>query len=278
MNIERPTDEQLAMADAAKDRAFSDIFPIVEPAPKPRATGLTEIRSPAYSLPQLAGIVEALGDYIDSVKWTCGTQRLLPRAQVKAINDYLHGQGIEVSTGGLIETVLPHGEAAVYRYLEQSKELGFDIVELSSAMVSISLADKCSLVKAVNALGMKAKPEVTGWSPGDRGRVSADKMIREAEAVIEAGAWTVMIEEDGIFSSGNDANAARDWNLDVVWRLASRIPDEKLYWEASSVSIIRWLLNSFGPAVNIFSGADELGYIAAFRSGTFAMTISAFKG
>ncbi|MEZ5707953.1 MAG: phosphosulfolactate synthase [Blastomonas sp.] len=266
------------MTDAARDRAFSDIIPIIDPALKPRQTGLTEIRSPAYSLAQLGGIVDLLGDYIDSVKWTCGTQRLIPRDKVREINSYLHDNNIEVSTGGLIETVLPLGAAAVHRYLEQSRELGFDIVELSSALVSVSLQDKCNLVKAVNALGMKAKPEITAWTPGDRGKVSGDKMVREAEAMLEAGAWTIMVEEDGIFSSGNTGNSASEWNRDVVWRLASRIPEERLYWEASSVAIIRWLLNSFGPDANIFSGADELGYIAAFRSGTFAMQIGAFKG
>lgn len=278
MNIERPIQEHKATKDASMERAFSDIVPIVEPKPKPRTNGLTEIRSPAYSLLQLRGIVESLGDFVDSVKWTCGTQRLMSREAVAEINGYLHQNAIEVSTGGLIETVLPLGPSAVHRYLEQSKELGFDIVELSSALVSVSLQDKCNLVKAVNALGMKAKPEVTGWTPGDRGKVSSEKMIREAEAMIEAGAWTIMIEEDGLFSSGNTANDERDWNRDAVWRIASRLPEEMLYWEASSVGIIRWLLNSFGPNVNIFSGAEELGYIAAFRSGTFAMQISGFDG
>src|SRR3546814_2100114 len=60
MNIERPLQEQKAMTDA-KERAFSDIVPIVEPRPKPRNIGLTEIRSPAYSLHQLAGIVDEIG-------------------------------------------------------------------------------------------------------------------------------------------------------------------------------------------------------------------------
>ena len=67
----------------AKERAFSDIVPIVEPRPKPRTVGLTEIRSPAYSLQQLTGIVEGLGDFVDSVKWTCGTQRLMSREKVR---------------------------------------------------------------------------------------------------------------------------------------------------------------------------------------------------
>src|SRR3546814_17350605 len=104
---------------------------------------------------------------------------------------------MEVATGGLMEPVLPRGEGAGHRYLEQSKELGFDIGERSSALVSVSVEDKVNLVKAVNALEMKAKPEITGWSPGDRGKVSPEKMIREAEAMVAAGAWKIMVAEDG---------------------------------------------------------------------------------
>lgn len=91
-----------------------------------------------------------------------------------------------MSSGGLIETVLPLGEKAVRKYLEESKELGFYIIELSSALISISLKDKCALVKCVADMGLKAKPEVTAWSPGDRGRTSVDKVIQESAAVIEA--------------------------------------------------------------------------------------------
>src|SRR3546814_8281591 len=74
----------------------------------------------------------------------------------------------------------------------------------------------------------------------------SEKMIREAEAMVEAGAWKIMIEEDGLFSSGNTANDERDWNRDAVWRIASRIPEAMLYCEASSMTIIRSLLSSFG--------------------------------
>src|SRR3546814_11850746 len=97
MNIERPLQEQKAMTDA-KERAFSDIVPIVEPRPKPRNIGLTEIRSPAYSLHQLAGIVAGLGDFVDSVTWTCGTQRLVSRYRVRENHASLHPNPIEVST------------------------------------------------------------------------------------------------------------------------------------------------------------------------------------
>jgi phosphosulfolactate synthase (CoM biosynthesis protein A) len=266
------------MSTGDSELAFSDVFPITDPLPKPRDTGLTEVRTAARSLTEIRGYTDTLAPYLDSVKWTVGTQRLLPRAQVIEINTYLHDHRIEVSSGGMLETVLPFGAKAVRRYLEQSKELGFDIIEISSALVAVSVEDKCRIVKEVLDVGLKPKPEVTAWSPGDRGTVSADKVIHEAEAALEAGAWKVMIEEDGIFSSGNTGNAADTWNRDLVWRLATRVPQQMLYWEASSVDIILWLINSFGPDVNLFGSDEHLGYIASFRSGAFVTNTAAFRG
>jgi len=131
--------------------------------------------------------------------------------------------------------------------------------------------------KKVLDVGLKPKPEVNAWSPGDRGHVSADKVVREAEAVLEAGAWKVMIEEDGIFSTGNTGNARDRWNRDLAWRLADRVPQEVPYWEASAHEIVMWLLNSFGPDVNLFGGDEQLGYIASFRAGAFVTNTAAFR-
>lgn len=263
--------------DPELDLAFSDIVQIGRLPSKPREVGLTEIRTAARSLADIHGYTDTLAPYLDSVKWTVGTQRLLPRWQVSEINAYLHQQQIEVSSGGMIEAVLPLGAKAVRRYIEQSKELGFDIIEISSAMVAISVEDKCRVVKEVLDVGLKPKPEVTAWSPGDRGIVSVDKVIREAEAVLAAGAWKVMIEEDGIFSTANTGNAPETWNRDLAWKLAGRIPQDRIFWEASSLEIILWLINSFGPEVNLFGGDEHLGYIAAFRAGVFVTNTATMR-
>ncbi|QUQ64369.1 phosphosulfolactate synthase [Kutzneria sp. CA-103260] len=257
--------------------AFSDVFPITNPQPKPRDTGLTEVRTAARSLSDIRGYTDTLAPYLDSVKWTVGTQRLLRREQVSEINSYLHEHQIEVSSGGMIETVMPYGAKAIRRYLEQSKELGFDIIEISSAMVAISVEDKCRIVKEVLDVGLKPKPEVTAWTPGDRGVVSTDKAVRETEMVLAAGAWKVMVEEDGIFSTANTGDPREKWNQDLAWRLATRIPQEFLYWEASSLDIVMWLINSFGPDVNLFGGDEHLGYISSFRAGAFVLNTAAMR-
>ncbi len=264
------------MSKPDSELAFTDIIPIAAPRPKPRAVGLTEVRTPAHSLARIADYVDTLGPYLDSVKWTVGTQRLMPRGKVREINEYLHQNQIEVSSGGLLETVVRQGEGAIRAFLEESKELGFDIIEISNAFYTMSVADKCKLVKAVLEYGMKPKPEINAWVTGDRKNISADKVILEADAVIEAGAWKVMIEEDGIFSDANTGGDPSTWNRDLAWKLASKIPLEYLYWEASSIEINVWLINAFGPDVNLFGGDEHLGYIASFRSGTFYTNVARF--
>lgn len=259
--------------------AFSDVLPIVEPRPKPRNIGLTEVRTPATSIAYHAGYVETLADYLDSVKWTVGSQRLVRREKVLEVNTYLHEHQIEVSSGGLLEAVIPHGEKAVRAFLDEAAQLGFDIIAVSSGSVVISLEEKCQIVRAVADAGLKPKPEVFGASPIPRGYgpnsyVSAAKVIHECEAVLEAGAWKIMIEEDGVF----DGADPEKWKRDLAWALGTKIPQEYLYWEASSLVVAVWLIAQFGPDVNLFTGPEWLGYLSSFRLGVFGPTAGRIGG
>jgi phosphosulfolactate synthase (CoM biosynthesis protein A) len=258
------------MPSPDSELAFSDVLPIARPRPKPRDVGLTEVRTPAHGLNYIRDYVEMLGDHLDSVKWTVGTQRLVSREKVRAVNSYLAGHGIGVSSGGLLESVLPHGEKAVRAFLDESRELGFTIIEISTGNIVLSLEDKCALVKATREAGLLPKPEIFGASPLPGGYqpgsyVSATKIIIECEALLEAGAWKLMIEEDGLFDGGNPEK----WHRDLAWSIAARIPQRHLYWEASSLALAGWLLAQFGPDVNIFTGPEWLGYLAAGRVGAF---------
>jgi len=85
--------------------------------------------------------------------------------------------------------------------------------------------DKCAIVKATLEAGLLPKPEVFGASPLSGGYVpgsyvSVGKIIGECEALIEAGAWKLMIEEAGLF----DGNDPEKWRRDMAWSIATRIP------------------------------------------------------
>src|SRR5215470_9820645 len=96
------------MAEPKNDRAFPFLRVNRRP-PKPRKTGLTEIRGPYYSpmgRRYLEDIFETMGAYVDALKFAGGSFSLMPHAAVKGIIEICHRHNVLVSTGGFLEYVL----------------------------------------------------------------------------------------------------------------------------------------------------------------------------
>lgn len=258
----------MANDNPRSELAFASVLPIVEPRPKPRKTGLTELRDKAISLRQLQDIVEVMGDYVDSVKWTSGGQRLVSADLVKAKNSYLRERGIEVSSGGFLERVLLAGGSAPRRFLQEAKALGFTTIEVSSGSAILPLADKLDLIKAVIDAGLKAKPEVAmAYSPAGRNPeippANVDMIIYECEKSLEAGAWKITIEEDGVF------RYVKEPAYDLVYKLVRTIGLDRLMFEASDNVTFNWLIRTFGCDVNIFVDPSDLMALTGLRTGVW---------
>lgn len=56
---------------------------------------------------------------------------------VKLCHDY----GVLVSTGGFLDYVLTKGPEAVNHYIEECKQTGFDIIEISCGLITIPADD-----------------------------------------------------------------------------------------------------------------------------------------
>jgi phosphosulfolactate synthase (CoM biosynthesis protein A) len=61
----------------------------------------------------------------------------MPRKVLRSLLELCHAHNVLVSTGGFIEHVLTLGPEAVRRYIQECKEVGFDIVEISSGFITI---------------------------------------------------------------------------------------------------------------------------------------------
>ena len=150
------------------ERAFS-FLRVNQVSPKPRATGLTEIRGPYYTplgKRQLEDILETMGEYVDSLKFAGGSFSLMPRPVLVELLKACHDHDVLVSTGGFLEYVLTQGPDAVSKYIEECKRVGFDIIELSCGFITIPADDWLRLIERVKKAGLKAKPEigpVWGW-------------------------------------------------------------------------------------------------------------------
>jgi phosphosulfolactate synthase (CoM biosynthesis protein A) len=254
-------------------KAF-DFVEISEVPPKPRKTGVIEIRGPYYA-PTTIGYVKDLlemwGDYIDGFKFAGGSMRLLSVDMAKSILKICHDRDVYVSTGGFVERIIVQGTDAVDRYLEECKSLGFDVVEVSSGLAPIPLEDKVEIVKQVKKMGMIPKPEISlmigagagthivGYKPKLR---SVDDLMKEARAHLKAGAHIMMLESEGI----TEDLPPSKWRTDVIKKLVSEFGFESWMFESSDPPVFKWYLKNFGSNVNLFIDHSQIVEYTAWRT------------
>jgi phosphosulfolactate synthase (CoM biosynthesis protein A) len=257
----------------AEARAFAFLRTNERPA-KPRSRGVTEIRGPYYTpmgRRYLEDILETMGAYVDGLKFAAGSFSLMPRKVVRGLLNLCHDHGVLVSTGGFIEHVLTLGPDAVSRYIEECKDLGFDIVEVSSGFITIPTDDWLRLIEKVQKAGLKAKPEV-GIQFGAGGATavaeleaegtrSPDWPISQARRFLEAGAYMIMVESEGITEN------VKTWRTDVAAKFISQLGLEKLMFEAAEPEVFAWYIKNYGPEVNLFVDHSQIVQLECLRSG-----------
>ncbi|MBI5490699.1 MAG: phosphosulfolactate synthase [Deltaproteobacteria bacterium] len=255
-------------------RAF-DFVRLNEREAKPRTRGITEIRGPYYSAlghNALTDILTTMGPWVDTLKFAGGSFALMPRRVVRELTELCHQHDVLVSTGGFIEHVLAHGgKELVNRYIVECRELGFDIVELSAGFVTLPTDDWLRLVERVQQAGLRAKPEV-GIQFGAGGATAAAELAAEgtqdpawaiarAKRFLDAGAYQVMIESEGITES------VERWRTDVPAKFIAALGLEKLMFEAADPAVFSWYVTNYGPEVNLFVDHSQIIQLEALRSG-----------
>jgi phosphosulfolactate synthase (CoM biosynthesis protein A) len=245
--------------------------------PKPRRTGLTEIRGPYYTpigTRYLTDLFETVGAYVDAFKFGGGSFAIMPAHVVKALIDLCHQNDVSVSTGGFIEYVLTQGPQAVERYLERCRDLGFDTVELSGGFITIPPTATLKLIDQVHAAGMKAKVEV-GIQFGAGGASSEEALqsqgtrdiglvISQAKRFVEeGGADAIMLESEGI----TESVPRERWRTDVPGKFAEALGLEILMFEAADPDVFSWYVQTFGPDVNLFVDHSQIVQLECLRAG-----------
>jgi phosphosulfolactate synthase (CoM biosynthesis protein A) len=241
---------------------------------KPRSRGITEIRGPYYSAMgkrYLQDVLETMGEYVDSLKFAGGSFALMPDEALKGIIETAHKHDMMISTGGFIEYVLTQGKEAVDKYVEACREVGFDIIEISSGFISIPTDDWLRLVERVQKAGLKAKPEV-GIQFGAGGDTVAGEleaegtrdpewMISQARRFIDAGAYMIMIESEGITEN------ADPWRTDIPAEVINALGLEKVMFEAADPGVFEWYVKNYGAEVNLFVDHSQIVHLETLRRG-----------
>ena len=255
------------------ERAFA-FLRLNERPSKPRTRGVTEIRGPYYTpvgRRYLEDLLETMGEHVDTLKYAGGSFALMPRDAVRALNDVCHEHEVEVSTGGFLEYVLTQRGDAVQQYLDECRELGFDIVEISSGFVTLPVEDLVRLTKAVREAGLKPKPEV-GIQFGAGGTSSVEALEAEgtrdvgyaielAKRHLDAGAHMIMIESEGI------TEQVREWRTDVVARIVGDLGLEHVMFEAAEPDVFSWYIKNYGIDVNLFVDHSQIVQLEGLRAG-----------
>ena len=241
---------------------------------KPRTEGITEIRGPYYTpmgRHYLEDVLETMSSYVDSLKFAGGSFTLMPRRALLEITKLCHEHDVLVSTGGFLEHVLTQGKDAVNSYIRECKELGFDIIEISSGFITIPADDWLRLVEQVQKAGLKAKPEV-GIQFGAGGATRAEELetegtrdpewpIRLAQRFLDAGAYMIMIESEGITEN------VKQWRTDVPARVINALGLAKVMFEAADPEVFAWYIKNWGPEVNLFVDHSQIVQLECLRAG-----------
>ena len=257
------------------DRAFPFIH-LNEREGKPRKRGVTEIRGPYYTVMgkhYLQDVLETMGTYIDALKFAGGSFSLMPRKVVKELIDLCHAHDVLVSTGGFIENVLTRGADTVDQYIKECRALGFDIIEISMGFITIPQDDFLRLVEKVQKSGLKAKPEV-GIQFGAGGATAAAEIEAEgqkstewaihiAKKCLEAGAYLIMIESEGITES------VTHWRSEVPAKFVNALGLENVMFEAADPQVFEWYVKNYGPEVNLFIDHSQIVHLESMRSGNW---------
>ena len=255
------------------ERAFS-FLRVNEREGKPRTRGITEIRGPYYTpmgKRYLEDLLETMGEYVDSLKFAGGSFTLMPKPALTEIIDLAHRYNVLVSTGGFIEHVLTQGPEAVHRYIQECRSVGFDILEISSGFITIPADDWLRLVEQVQKTGLKAKPEV-GIQFGAGGATAIAELeaegtrdvgwtIAQAKRFLEAGAYLIMIESEGITEN------VKTWRTDAAAKIIDALGLEKVMFEATDPEVFAWYIKNYGAEVNLFVDHSQIVQLKCLRSG-----------
>ena len=229
---------------------FSNIIdrPLKGRIGKPRGNGLTMIMDNGIGVAALEDFLQISSEWIDIAKLGYGTSRLCPEEIVREKIEIYRAHNIYVMPGGTFtEIVLAQGK--LNEFLAESKELGFNALEVSDGTIRMSDETRGDVIRQVAGEGFMVLSEVGSKFPDSA--VSMRELVREIQRDIDLGAFQVIIEAResgvgvGIFNfSGNIV----DEHLNTI---AEESDLSKVMFEAPIKGQQVALIHQFGVNVNM---------------------------
>ncbi len=217
---------------------------IPERTAKPRETGYTMVMDKGLSIRQAEDMIETCGGFVDIVKLGWGTSYVTSNLDEKLA--FYRSCGIPVYFGGtLFEAFIVRDQFEDYRKILDKYQLEY--CEVSDGSITLDHKKKCEYIT-------KLADQVTVLS--EVGSKDAEKIIPPYQWIelmqkeLDAGAWKVIGEAReggnvGLFRSSGEVRSG------LVQEILTKIPTEKIIWEAPQKEQQVWFIKLLGTNVNL---------------------------
>lgn len=239
---------------------------------KPRQIGFTMAMDKGLSVREAEDFVSICADHVDIVKLGWATSYVTPNLKEK-IKVYKEA-GIPCYLGGtLFEAFIIRDQFEDYRKLLDKYSLPF--AEVSDGSIDLDHEKKCDYIQ-------KLSEQVTVLS--EVGSKDADKIIPPYKWIelmqkeLDAGAWKVIGEAReggnvGLFRSTGEVRSG------LVQEILTKIPFEKIIWEAPQKAQQVWFIKLLGANVNLGNiSPNEVIPLETIRLGLRGDTFLHFLG
>ena len=228
-------------------------------AAKPRDAGLTIVADRGMGANAQADLLEMAAEYIDVAKFAMGLPRLLDAQTVRGKIDTYSRHEIPVFFAGEIsELVVAQGRAK--EYYSAIRQLGGWGVEVSNAQVAMDIDTKCRLIEMARAEGLEVVAEC-GRKGGVNWAESGALVAAEVKACLEAGAWRVLVQAEGLNEDVEEPNGR------LISDLIAKFGLRNLIFQAKESDVLSWFLASYGSSVNVDVDSDQVLDLEARRRG-----------
>lgn len=196
------------------------------------------------SIREVEDFIEVAGDYVDIVKLGWSTSYVVPNLKKKL--EVYRASGIPVYFGGtLFEAFIIRNQFEEYRRILD--EFGMEHAEVSDGSIELDHDLKCGYIRTL-AQQVTVLSEV--GSKDDQKIIPPYKWISLMQAELDAGAWKVIGEAReggnvGLFRSTGEVRSG------LVEEILTRIPFEKIIWEAPQKEQQVWFIKLLGANVNL---------------------------
>ena len=211
---------------------------------KPRSNGMTMVMDKGLSPREVEDFIEVAGPFVDIVKLGWATSYVTPVLEKKLA--IYKAAGIPVYFGGtLFEAFIIRNQYDDYKRLLDKFQLGH--AEVSDGSIILDHQKKCEYISDLS----KIVTVVSEVGSKDAENIMAPyQWIELMLAELAAGSHYVIAEarESGNIGIYRDSGEVRQG---LVQELLTKIPSEKILWEAPQKAQQTWFIKLLGANVNL---------------------------